>query len=273
MRRLILVYIRDPVSNVSFEPARFVLRGLVLRSTLSFSGLRMLMSWVYCQNGVVFVLMGLVVDAIFSDGPGRWAFFGWGIYAGTAVVCFFKTRGPTVIAGTPYFTKRKFNHWMLIGHGLCMLAVLFYATSYWLIIAVEFFWTAFWIFCLLGIMRWTMQPISVGHWLMGGWTSCNERDMILDSVRTWDWWDNLLNEDKFQLWDALPDWKWDLYDYCVVQKEILMAERIIEWMQLETHPYWIVASTMNTGDISKSIQLFLQVRDGGQAAESYACEL
>ena len=265
--------IRDPVSNSSFYPAGIVLRGLVLRSLLSFSGLRMLVSWIYCQSGATFVLMGLVFDAIFRDGPGEGALVGWGIYAVAAAFCFIHTRGPTIIAGTPYFVARKFDHGMLLGHSVCMLVVLLYTTSFWLVIAVELVWIAIWILCLLGIMRWTTQPISVGHWLMGSWTSCSERDMILDSVRAWDWWNNLSNENKLQLWEALPDWKWDLYDYCVVQKENLIAEGIAEWMQLEPNPYWHMANSLHADDVPMSIQVFLEARDRVGEPEVYAIPL
>lgn len=108
---------------------------------------------------------------------------------------------------------------------------------------------------------------------MGSWTSCSERDMILDIVRAWDWWDDLPTVDKLQLWEALPDWKWDLYDYCVVKKESLVAERIAKWMQLEPHPYWHMAKSLYADDVPMSIQVFLAARDRVGEPEVYAIPL
>ena len=115
--------------------------------------------------------------------------------------------------------------------------------------------------------------MALSLWLSGSVCVCNERDMVLEAVRSWEWWDALPNEDKKAFWDALPDWKWKLHSYLLEKQDEDMAERVGHWMELETHPYWNVARTMNTSDMSKTIQLFLQVRDGGQVVESYACVL
>lgn len=234
----------------------------------------MIVTWGFITGGGFFVSLGLAADAVWGEvlGPGTWSLVAWGIYACIAGFFLAHSRGPVVVAGTPYFRTRTFDRTVLAAHGAFTLAMLVFSHSFLWTIAFEVLWIALWVGALLGIMWTSSKPMALGLWMIGSVCRCNERDMILETVRSWEWWDGLPDMDKKALWDALPDWKWELYGYSLERKDNDVAARIVQWMELETHPYWYVAKTMHTGDTAASIRVFLQVRDGGQAAESYACE-
>lgn len=234
----------------------------------------MIVTWGFITGGGFFVFPGLGADAASGDGtgPGTWSLALWGIYACIAGFFLMHARGPVVVAGTPYFRTRTFDRCMLLGHAFSTLAMLVWSHSFIWVIAFEVAWISLWVAILLLVMWTSSRPMALGLWLIGSVCHCNERDMVLETVRSWEWWDGLPDADKKALWEALPDWKWELYAYSLSRKDKDVAERIGHWMELETHPYWHVARTMHTGDIPTSIRVFLQVRDGGQAAESYACE-
>lgn len=255
--------------EATFDAAHNVLRRLSLRTQLQFDGLWRLVGWGFMLGGGFFVCLGLALDAIFYDGLPRLSIVWWVVYALVSVFVFFHTQGPTVVAGTSYHASRWFERTALIGHGLFLLGALLYSGSAQLILILEGGWLVLWTGLLLATMQWSKAPISVGYWLVGCVRLCNGRDMVLDAVRSWAWWDGLSHGDKKILWDALPDWKWELHAHSMEKQDDDLAERIAEWMELEKHPYWHVARIMHPNDIPTSIRVFLEVRDGGAEPEVY----
>lgn len=275
MKNSIWVPTMTALPNSSFAPAHVVLRKMALRTVLSVSGLWRMVVWGFLVGGGCFFFVGMGIDALLGNDQGSsfWNLFAWVVYMFIASFFFFHSRGPVVIVGTQYFSTRRFDRSVIVAHGLSLFAMLIWSQSFFWTVVLEAMWIVFWVALLLGRMWLSTKPMSLSLWFVGSVCVCNERDMVLDAIRSWDWWDGLSNRDKKVLWDALPDWKWQLHAYTMQQQDEDLSERIVHWMELETHPYWNVARTMNAHDIAASIRIFCQARDGVSPGETYALPL
>lgn len=263
----------------SFRAAFGILRRVSLRTMLQWPYWLIFGCLCFFLGGIPLVYLGLLFDVGMGDEFRRGSFVGWTLYMIVALGIVsalwpdldrkeknYDNKGPPMV-GTYLF-------WL---HAGAMLVSFLLHWPWWSLVAINMGAMALWFLAILIGVALAKRPLEFESLIIGLYSPCTEREMILQLFREDAFfWDVLRVEDKKKLWNSLPEWKWDLYYEAPDPHEwvrTIMADRIVELMSHEEHPNWGMVCSMYNNDIPKCISVFLDTRDFHEEIETYELPL